>query len=392
MVNGADLLARDHGRSRSAVVVDRRRDGDLSVGRHDRLRVDSQASPYTAALLFNVAASIYWIFRHGQWGSAGIVDFVNINIVALAVPSLAWLVLEFQVFQKSPMPKRAGDWMPVHRMAAVLSLALVVLTVAFGLESQLTGLALRATPWIGWCALAACTALVVGCLWDESASFAPAGLYLLGLATVTLIVVQLETPPTEMLRIGAIVLGGYTLITGALFRSRLQLLIWLGRLGAPPRERSTAAGWLIPANLLLAAIVLILGCAADFRFAEFGSRWPSAVAALAQAVAVGLLAGKSRRFGLRQIALVAGVIGTVLGAWSFLPIDVEILNRLVVLMIALAAVTILLATVPGKLLVPRTHGRSRRDRCSRPSSRSPHSRWRSFSLLKSATIYRIAKS
>ena len=91
------------------------------------------------------------------------------------------------------------------------------------------------------------------------------------------------------------------------------------RLGIPrPATDDPLAGlaWLVPVNLLLAALVLALAFGTILTEPEGALRSLAANAALAQALALGLLARGERRSRLQVAALGVGVIGAVALGWA----------------------------------------------------------------------------
>src|SRR5205085_800972 len=76
---------------------------------------------YGSALLFNLAATLFTIESPWQTGTDPLLTLLQINVIALALPAVAWLVLELQVFARSRQAKQSRGWPPVHRAAAALS-------------------------------------------------------------------------------------------------------------------------------------------------------------------------------------------------------------------------------------------------------------------------------
>lgn len=308
---------------------------------------------YWAGILFNLAANVWWLNKSWKWlGPDSPLDLLNVNLIALALPAVAWLVLEIQIFQGSQ--QSGSQWKPFHRVAAALAVVLLGLGVGLSLNADVAGHPMAATPLIAWSALACVAALVLACLWDPSAGGTLPELYLLGLIAVGMIVDQYDLPARELTWLATIILGAYTLASSYLFSARRYLGAIAQYLALPSRQGDDSARWLIPANLFLGTIVAAFGFWADFAYPQLSMRLPAALAVLAQAMAVGLLAQGARRSPLQQIALYAGVIGAVACGWALLPPTgpASVLDHLVVVMSVLVLASVIYAVGPGKLLHP----------------------------------------
>ena len=300
---------------------------------------------YAAGPLLNLATTI-WRMTKRQDG--GWTDLVEINIVALAVPALAWLAMELRAFSRTA-PFQRG--LPAfHHVAAIGSALAVAVITAFGLWADATGVPFRADELLGWLALVAAAVLMTACLWDADAAYAVGGLYALGLVAAGMTVNHFHLSPHWLLWGGVMAGGAYTLATSALWYWRSSLMAWAAKFGVPPRAKTSA--WLAPANLALAAVVVALAFWVGLSFAELPLRLETATAALAQAIAVGLLAQDERRARLQRIALWLGVIGSVAWGWAWLEpgASFNLLHRIVVVMTAVAAMTAFYGAVLAKLV------------------------------------------
>jgi hypothetical protein len=304
---------------------------------------------YIAGPLLNLATTIWWLTEHPA-GRLG--DLLRINIIALAVPGLAWLAMELRVFRRS-LPADADGGLPAfHRVAALGSVAAIAALVGAGLWADLAGHPLRADATLGWLALSATTLLVVGCLWDDNSRFVLPGLYALGLVAIGAMLDQLNLTPRRLL-LAVVTNGGlYTLMTSIIWFERERWAALSQRLRMPPHVNPAA--WLVPANLAMAAVVVTLGYWVVLTFPELKLRHFAALAALIQAPAVAVLAHGERRARLQQGALALGVISAVAWGWVWLQpgADGGLLHRAVVVMTVVAAMTALYGVGLAKL-VPR---------------------------------------
>ena len=289
---------------------------------------------YAAAALYNLATTLWWASQHWVPGANSLADMLNLNVIALALPAIAWLVLELQVFRPAGSP--TSRLRPIHFLAAIVSLITVLLVVGMGLQANSVGQPLAETVWIGWGALAATGALWVGCLWDPDMRTTSAGLYLLGLASAGLAIGQFHLRSEQLAWHSAIILAAYGVVTGYLFRIRTKLRDW----GIPCKGQTSAATWLIPANLILAVVIAALGYWLDFELSSLSLRLVVTSAVVSQALAIGLLGSD-----LEAISLIAGIVGSVAWGWAWLAPGHgdDLLNRLVVAMSALVIDTAIYA-------------------------------------------------
>ena len=189
------------------------------------------------ALAVNLAASIWWIERAWPTGgrnfAIGLVEFVQFNALALALPVIAWVMIELRVIRPALAdPFRRG--LPLHATAAFLSMLMLGGMVALGLLGDLLQEPLELRAWLGWAALAASAVALIACLWDVSLRLPMFGLYLLGLVAVGMTVDQFNLPTPRYLGwTGAMIAGAYALGTSYLW-SRREGLRRFARCGGSP--------------------------------------------------------------------------------------------------------------------------------------------------------------
>ena len=316
---------------------------------------------YVAGVLVNLATSLWWVEKGYQLlpslPRTSLHDFVEVNIVALALPCIGWLWIELRLLR----PALAGARFSVlafHRVAASISLTLVVMLVAWGLADDVAGNPQTPHALLCWLALAAAATAIGGCLWDERAKASIAGLYLLGLAAVGLAVDGFNLSFPLLRWTGTMILAAYSLGTSYLWSRRDGLRVWARLLRMPAGSEGSLDGltWLVPANFLLATAVIALAFAIDLATADVALRLLAAKAAVVQALAVGLLARGRRRSRLQAVSLVFGVFGAVCWGWAWLDPATTgtFLNRAVVATVALAAMTGLYGLGPAKLFPGET--------------------------------------
>jgi hypothetical protein len=305
-----------------------------------------------AGALLNLAATFWWLDVAWRRNPTNVVpwiaDLLNVNVIALAVPALAWLWVDRH------LPPRGGR-LPFHRFAAWLAAAILAFVVVVGLGDDAAEGGMRPDALLGWGALAAATIATAAGLWDGRARGSVAGLYLLGLCASGWAVHLFHLPPRWLVWTGTIVLSAYSVATGYLWSRRDALRALADRLGIPrPEAEDPVAGqaWLVPASLNLAATVIVLAFGSILVEPDPILRSISANAVLAEVLAIGLLAHGDRRAGLQAVALAVGVVGAVAWGWAGIAPDspTRSLDRLVVLLVALSGASYLYGLGLAKLL------------------------------------------
>jgi hypothetical protein len=318
---------------------------------------------YVAAALINLAATIW--ADHALPRSGGVDQWidthVNVNIIALALPVVIWLLLDRWRFAPS-MPSDtsaapAARITPIHRVATRVCLTALSLVVTLQLL-----FATEHAPAREWLALAATGVAAVACLWDSgsasdsSVSKALAGLYVYGLLVAGVWIDYLHPERKWLWWTGDIVLAAYALATSCLWWRRAGLRAIADRLGIPSGGGSldAAVPWLEPVNCTLVAIVVALSFSFILTFDDYTLRLLAAKAVLFQMATVGLLAQGQRRWRLQYLSLALGAVGAVAIGWAALGPHTTglLLNRTVVVATALAIVAILYGLGLTKLLKP----------------------------------------
>lgn len=299
---------------------------------------------YVSSALANLAATIWWLSEHWSVSSVGwassLIEFIEINIAALALPAVAWMLLDLRLLRPAQAGTGHRGLIGLHRLAAGISAVTITGLVAFGLWADAVGAPLHPSPIVGWLALSSALVAVAACLWDSAAKSPVTGLYILGLAAIGMTLDQFDLSPRWLAWTGCMITAAYAVGTSYLWSRREGLLAIADRLGIPRRADIPFAGltWIVPANCLLVAAVMVLAYGVVLTFAEQNLRLLAAVAAVTQSVAVGLLARGERRSQLQQTALILGVIGAVAWGWAWLEPQTagNLMNRAVVVTAVLA--------------------------------------------------------
>ena len=101
-------------------------------------------------------------------------------------------------------------WLPAfHHAAALGSFAVVTLAGVSRLAAGWAGHPSAANPWLAWAAVLSVVALLVGCLWDRAAKYAPGCLYFLGLLAAVRVLDPARLGPAGLARAMGLVLAAY---------------------------------------------------------------------------------------------------------------------------------------------------------------------------------------
>ncbi len=246
-------------------------------------------------ILLNVAAT-FWCLDAAWWkGSRGwgsLADLLDVNIVALAAPVAGWLWIDrrFSAPRRASTRVEAPLFPSIALRACLAALAFVVL-ISLAADAATSGDWPR--PLLGWLALAATASALASGLWDGRRRGPVAGLYGLGLIASGWVIGQFHLPPGMLLWTGTTVLAAYSVGTSYLWSRRDGLRLLADRLGIPVAEVATefdGLGWLVPASLATAAAVLALAFGSILSESSAFLRAAAAHAALAEVLALGLLA------------------------------------------------------------------------------------------------------
>jgi hypothetical protein len=295
---------------------------------------------YASGLLLNVVAFLVWqAWLVDHWGLVAwftlgpdIFDrFLLLQILALAIGSAVWSVVEWGLRRREPPLDLRGSAMPFAHAAAVLSVHLLAIMVLAGLGGDLFLLEIHLRGALVWIVLAATAGALMLCAWDPEAGawgLPMAPLYLAGLVAVGLVLHQRSLTPRELGWWAAVSLSAFALVVSVLAR--------LGQRGAglarilrlPAQAERRLGGWFVPGQGTVAGLTLVLSLWICLDFASLNERLAGPMA-LGMFVFAGiLLAGlRPERLGVTQVMLVhhAALVAAILTAleigWALLDPD-----------------------------------------------------------------------
>ncbi|MDD4889012.1 MAG: hypothetical protein PHU85_03710 [Phycisphaerae bacterium] len=298
---------------------------------------------YASGLLFNAAATIWWLAKHPGWDLPA--DLANANIIAAAVPSLAsvWMARRFHANNPDLGTPNFHRIVPIAPIVATAILVVLGLLIdASGWHIRIMGLP---TAWLA--VLATGVAIAAG-------AFDPAPLptvkrfYALALVALGLLVHGGHLEPHWLGRTIALSLAGFSLLaamawaaTAAKRQAEAGEIDGATTSGEPP-------GWLVANTIWQCALVLLLAFRAVLTLdAGPGHLHPvllrllGAAAIAMSAAAVAILGHRATRPSLRVLALLLGVLTAVAAAWAILTPGSQgiVINREVALLAAVAAMT-----------------------------------------------------
>ena len=189
---------------------------------------------YAAGILLSTATSVWWL-NHWVVQDPDATRFLEINVIALCLSSIACLALELRARRMLGSSKSTA--MSFHNVVALWSLVIMGILVLIRLALDVFGVWVP-HPRSGWLALSSLVVLMVACIWDRHAKYAVAGVYLAGLLMAGTALAGLDLRPRGLGWVGMMALALYALVTSLIWRWREQVIAWTTQLRIPPRLES----------------------------------------------------------------------------------------------------------------------------------------------------------
>ncbi|HKN83140.1 MAG TPA: hypothetical protein VJW17_06885, partial [Pyrinomonadaceae bacterium] len=220
---------------------------------------------YAAGLLFTLTVSLWWIYIFEYFFDGS--RFLFVNVIAGSLAGVLWLWLELRSRRLRQGESILSDIPSLHNLAAVFWLGLLSLIV---LVSPLGGSQspLLQTPLLSWLAFLSVLTFMMACLWDRSAKYAVAGLYVLGLMAGAIMLQQLELSSTRFAWSATNLLSAYTLAVALLWHFRRRLITFADQFGVPRRlsTEATNLNWLSAVMIVAVVTIALLAYWIDLRF------------------------------------------------------------------------------------------------------------------------------
>ncbi|PWT91563.1 MAG: hypothetical protein C5B55_07915 [Blastocatellia bacterium] len=297
---------------------------------------------FVAAGLMNVAASVWWLWIATE-DVTTLTSLTEINVIALSIPGIAWLLLELRARRSPGETQRQSQ--SVHDFAAIVSVSALVMLVATSFA--LVGPSLGDISVLTWLAIGSTFLLLIATLWDQRARYAVATIYLLGILTCFVTLKQMELPYTRFAWSAAMVLSIFALLSSLAWRLRTKILVLTNQLRIPKRidPESDMPRWLVVFNVTSVAVVVAIAYWVELRFLSLSLRTTVALAVLAQSLTFGLVAQGSWCTRCQRTAIAIFIVGSIFLGWSWLTpgVDATWLNRSVIMMVETLAFTALYA-------------------------------------------------
>lgn len=324
------------------------------------LRRQSPALVWVSGLLVNAAGTLAWCGSP----SGHLASLLSVQAACLGVSSVIWTLLAAVLHHGVPHCRLARRPLVLAHVAVQGGVVLTGLVALGGLVRGLLDwepLALHAEDWL---AVIAIGMALVASLWDPTAKFSLAGLYVCGLTAVGLAQVQRGFSPGRFFVWGSVCdLAGFVLVTA--------LLGWvLTRIGSRARKFGDAHRWsavwfhCLQALLTLLVAALAVSITADVSFDGMGAgvalfglsgrlvACPAALMLLGAAILMAWQSPGRWRVGWQYAALGLGMLFTTSIGWATMDAATGSpwLHRTVNLLISASMMTLMTGFGLGRVL------------------------------------------
>lgn len=233
----------------------------------------------------------------------------------------------------------SSSWINWILLADLLGLTVSVFA---NLERYGWGRGLADDLRLRWMAVITVWIASVSIYWSTSGRFAGFACYWSGLLSVGVLLGQTSDGATSLSWPACMLLAAYGVLSSYIWSRRDGWHSLLAQFGAltPDRSERTSQVWIVPANLLLAFAVIVLGFWSQGMKSDWAQRMSASQAILSQAIALGLLARGQRAGQLRYAALVVSVLGAIAFGFSWLTVHTPVLDRMVIALVAVASMAV----------------------------------------------------
>lgn len=268
---------------------------------------------YVAGIEICLASTVWWMTLYWQNTTASLAanlaNLLNVNVIALAVAGIAWLVVERRVLRRKLAAGHVGRMPIFHHTAAALSTGAVTMLAGLALYRtaiQQPANAMVLLSWLGW---ALATALMVACTRQPVFRHVSAGLYVLGLSAIGLVMAQSAADLHTLAWATSVALAGYVLMTTMVTNRRIG-----GEKG--PLDASRNGSWVLYGNALTTVASVLLAEYVGLTHPSVAVRMLVVISPLLCAISAVLVTERLRTL-MQTCCGALLVFAGVLMAWSY---------------------------------------------------------------------------
>ncbi|MDA1049784.1 MAG: hypothetical protein O3C40_04815 [Planctomycetota bacterium] len=290
-------------------------------------RTRHQAFAYTSTLLAGVAVTIVWWGAWPNGGLLGVIELIQLNLIAVVAASLVWLFAEVRCQLRSGSNFDPAMGAPaVHHVAAIAASVLLFLMVTLG--SALTGVfevsrnELDIANLTGWILAPLLGGLLIGSLWDQRMKLTLPLLYAWGVIAALMALDQVderfEFDGQTVFVSAGLVIASYVALTGHAWKYGANLAAIGNRLKMPDtvRQLKRTRIWLPVVTLVITAMIVLVELAVVLAFRERWMRVGAAFAPLLLAYGVSCQAQQQRRTTMQYVSLLLASLSAVCAVWA----------------------------------------------------------------------------
>ena len=334
------------------------------------MRLRSQLFAYASVVSVGLASTFYWIdpFLGPSVRDEGqaMAELLQADLIAVVVAAGFWLAVELWFQRKSRRAAFSPDFRfaRVHVLVALAAtvFATMLLVGSFGInciarEASGADVVVDIAGTGGVLIIGTLGLLLAGSLWDRRGYFAIPTLYVWCALVVTLVLDSLRLDLEKAFYAVGMSAAGYVALTGVMWRQGARLASAGDRWGVPDAVGGLkrTAGWLPVVNMLVSAMVMLIGLVVVLFFDERWMRIGSGFSPVLLAVGLGALAQKERRGLLQFMSLLMTGAAAIYLSWADLTpewADEIVLDFAIRLLIVLSGLTFIYAVLVVRFVSP----------------------------------------
>ncbi len=295
---------------------------------------------YGSAFLLCLSASllVFW-FAPVRNGISILLDFINANVLCVSLVGIVSVILDLRLRKRFGVDNWRERVLTFHQFAVFGVVATISMFYLLVLLINSNEVKFESNPYLLGVTILTTGAFFFACLWDSKAKEIEQNFYIFGLLAAWMILTRLNLSWWNIVWIGCITVGLYSLITSCLWTQREKLFSIAEKVQIPINKSNEDAGlnWLRPFNFVLVLFASLVGLYVVLTYSILSHRLVSSVIVIVQFVALGLLAKEKDSANWKKIALLIFSFGLALFgcAWLKPNVNATWLNRSVVLMIVM---------------------------------------------------------